>query len=255
MAPIIDLNADLGESFGLWSLGQDAQLMPELSSANVACGFHAGDPATLHKTVALALKNDVQVGAHPGFSDRVGFGRRDLAASPGEIYTDVLYQLGALEAFLRPHGRRLHHVKAHGALYLKMHADAPTTEAVAQAVRDFDVTLPLVVLAGPGGTEAAATARELGLTAVLEAFPDRAYLESGGLAPRSLAGAVLHDPEVVAARAVQLAAQGRIETLSGGAVELAAQTLCLHGDTPHAVQAARAVRRALGAAGVRIEAF
>lgn len=254
VSPTIDLNADLGESFGTWRSGEDEALMPQLSSANVACGFHAGDPLTIGRTVALARKHGVQVGAHPGFPDRVGFGRRDLAATPDEVYADVLYQLGALSAFLRAQGTRLHHVKAHGALYLKLHAEAPLAEAVAGAVRDFDATLPLVLLAGAGGAEAARVAHKLGLRVVLEAFPDRAYVAGGQLAPRSRRGAVLRDPEVIAARAVQMAA-GSVTTLEGNTVALNVQTLCLHGDHERAVDNARAVRRALSAAGVRVEAF
>jgi len=249
----VDLNADVGESFGAWKMGGDERLFPYLSSANLACGFHAGDPLTVAHTVQLARRHGVAVGAHPGFPDRVGFGRRDLAASPEEVYADVRYQLGALEAFLRP--GRLHHAKAHGALYLKMLRDPPTAAAVARAVRDFDAGLPLVVLGGPGGALMQAAAQEEGVRAVSEAFPDRAYLADGRLAPRGVAGALIPDPELAAARAVRMVLEGRVGALTGGTVRVQAETLCVHGDAPNAVETARAVRGALEAAGVRVRPF
>ena len=251
----IDLNADAGESFGAWRLGDDAELLPQLSSVNLACGFHAGDPLTMHRSVALALANGVAVGAHPGFPDLAGFGRRDLEASADEVYADVLYQVGALEVFLRPFGRTLHHVKPHGALYLKMLVHEPTAEAVVRAVRDFSPALPLVGLAGPGGELFAGVAERLGMRVVLEAFPDRGYTDDGHLAPRTEPGALVTDPEEVAARALLMARDGEVKTLSGRRLGLSAETLCLHGDAPHAPAAARAVRRALGRAGIAVRTF
>lgn len=251
----IDINADVGESFGVWELGQDEELVPRLSSVNLACGFHAGDPLTMRRSVELAVRHHVAVGAHPGFSDLAGFGRRELAVSPDEVYAEVLYQVGALEAFLRPHGKTLHHVKAHGALYLKMLRDPSTAAAVAAAVRDFDAALPLVVLAGPGGEVMARAAAKLGVQTVLEAFPDRSYLDDGKLAPRRGPDAVVHDPQVVAARALQLVTEGTITSVSGKSIPLTAQTLCLHGDTPHAALAGEAVRKVLDEAGVAVQAF
>ncbi len=255
MTPNIDLNADAGESFGVWRLGQDEALIPQLSSVNLACGFHAGDPRTIQQSVALALEHRVAVGAHPGFNDLTGFGRRELAASPDDLYADVLYQIGALAAFLRPRGGALHHVKAHGALYLKMQHDPSTAEAVAAAVRDFDPALPLVVLAGPGGAVMAGAATKLGVRAVQEAFLDRSYLDDGTLAPRTVAGAVIYDPQVVAARALELVMEGTLTTISGGSLPVSAETLCLHGDTPHAAAAAGAVRQVLAGTGVTVRAF
>jgi len=252
--PTIDLNADAGESFGAWQLGDDDALVPQLSSVNLACGFHAGDSLTMRRGVALARKHGVAVGAHPGFDDLPGFGRRELAASPDEVYADVLYQVGALAAFLRAQGGALHHVKAHGALYLKMLRDAPTAAAVAAAVRDFDPELPLVVLAGPGGELMAAQALEVGLRVVTEAFPDRSYGDDGRLAPRSTLDAVIHDPQRIAARALEMAS-GTLTARSGRRIPVSAGTLCLHGDTPHAAAAARAVRETLAAAGVGVRAF
>ena len=251
----VDLNADAGESFGPWTMGADEALFASLTSVNLACGFHAGDPLTMHKTVQLAAAHGVQVGAHPGFPDRVGFGRRDVGASFEEVYTDVLYQLGALHAFLRAQGAALHHVKAHGALYLKMMRDEATACAVAAAVHDYDASLPLVILGGPGGAVMARAAEEAGVKVVQEAFPDRAYLKNGYLASRSIEGAVIRDPRQAAARAVRMVTEGRIETLDGGETEIQAQTLCVHGDNPKAPSVAAAVRRALETAGVSVRAF
>ncbi len=251
----IDLNADAGESFGSWQLGNDAELLPQLSSVNLACGFHAGDPLTMQRSVALASEHNVAVGAHPGFRDLAGFGRRDLGASADEVYADVLYQIGALEAFLHPFGRTLHHVKPHGSLYLKMLRDEPTAEAVVRAVRDVNPKLPLVGLAGPGGERFVRVAKRLGMRVVLEAFPDRGYTDDGHLAPRTEPGALVIGPDEVAVRALMMARDGELETLSGKRLQLHAQTLCLHGDAPHAPAAARAVRQALETTGIAVRAF
>ncbi len=252
MAKTIDLNADAGESFGRWQLGHDEELFPLLSSVNLATGFHAGDPRVMLRSVRLAKRHGVAVGAHPGFPDLVGFGRRDLAASPEEAYTDVLYQIGALSAFLRLEGLPLHHVKPHGALYLRMLRDEALAQAVAQAVRDYDPDLPLVLL---GGTPMEEAAKAVGVRYVREAFPDRAYLSDGRLAPRSMEGALIRDPREAARRAVQMVLEGEIEALDGGRVKVEAETLCVHGDNPEAVAIARAVREALVEHGVEIKAF
>lgn len=251
----IDLNADAGESFGRWQLGDDDALFPALTSVNLACGFHAGDPLTIQRTVQLARQAGVAVGAHPSFPDLAGFGRRDMALSADELYASVIYQLGALATFLRLEGLRLHHVKPHGALYLQMMHNAETARVVAAAVKDFDTTLPLVILAGAGGTVMAEQAEAVGTPFVLEAFPDRAYLANGRLAPRSLPGSVLHDPQQIAARAVQMVCAGHIAALDGGEVSLTPQTLCIHGDNPQALANAQAVRTALEAAGVTLRTF
>lgn len=251
----IDLNADIGESLGAWTLGSDTTLMPLLSSANLACGFHAGDPRTMRRSVKLALAHGVAIGAHPGFPDLGGFGRRDLAATPEEVYTDVLYQIGALNAFVQAAGTTLHHVKPHGALYLRMLHDRAVAEAVSRAVFDSGPGSPLVGLAGPGGELMRRAAEKVGIRIVLEAFPDRAYEADGRLAPRNLTGAVLHDPEEIAQRALQMAQAGTVTALTGETVPLDAQTLCLHGDNPGATSAALAVRSALSAAGIEVRAF
>lgn len=251
----IDLNADAGESFGRWTLGADEALLPQLTSINLACGFHAGDPLTMQRAVRLALGHGVAVGAHPGFPDRVGFGRRELAASAAEIYADVLYQVGALAAFLKVEGSSLHHVKPHGALYHKMMRDEEIARAVAQAVKDYDAALPLVVLAGAGGELMVSCAEDVGTKVVLEAFPDRAYLASGYLAPRNMEHSVIHDSQHVAERAVQMVTEGCVTALDGGTVAIHAQTLCIHGDNPEASETARAVSDALKSAGVSLAAF
>lgn len=248
----IDLNADAGESFGNWKLGRDEELFPQLSSVNVACGFHAGDPLTMGRTLELAQKTGLAVGAHPGFPDRVGFGRREMAATPEEVYADVLYQVGALSAFLKVAGLPLHHVKAHGALYNRATRDPETARAIAQAARDFDPQVPLVVLPN---TPLEQEAQRLGLRTVAEAFPERGYSRDGRLAPRGTPGAWIHDPAEAARRAVQMVVEGRVAAVDGDWVEVRAQTLCIHGDNPHAVEIARAVREALRAEGVTIETY
>ena len=250
--PSIDLNADAGESFGPWKMGSDEALYPLLSSVNLAAGFHAGDPLTMQRSIALAKRHGVAVGAHPGFPDRVGFGRRDLAVTPEQAYADTIYQIGALAAFLQVQGMPLHHIKPHGALYLQMLRNESTAEAVAQAVRDYDTELPLVLLPNTPMEEAA---RRVGVRYVREAFPDRAYLSDGRLAPRSMEGALVREPEQAAERAVQMVLEGRVAALDGGEVEVQADTLCVHGDNPEAVEIARAVRRALEAAGVDVRSY
>lgn len=251
----IDLNADAGESFGRWQVADEASLFPHLTSVNLACGFHAGDPLTMQAAVGLAKANNVAVGAHPGFPDKVGFGRRDMAASADEVRTDVLYQLGALQAFLHQADTPMHHVKAHGALYLKMMTDEATARAVAEAVAAFDPRLPLVILAGEGGELMKRVAEDLGLSIIAEAFPDRAYLANGQLAPRRMEGAVLDDHAHIAERAVAFATGEVLPALDGGKVGVKAETLCLHGDNPNAPKTAAAVRQALEGAGVAVVAF
>ncbi|GEM84069.1 LamB/YcsF family protein [Meiothermus hypogaeus] len=248
----IDLNADAGESFGNWTLGRDEELFPLISSVNVACGFHAGDPLTIKRTLELARQTGVAVGAHPGFPDLVGFGRREMAATPEEVYADVLYQVGALWAFLKAAQMPLHHIKAHGALYNRATKDPGTARAIAEAARDFDPQIPLVVLPN---TPLEAEAQKLGLRTVAEAFPERGYASDGRLAPRGTPGAWIHSPELAAHRAVQMVVEGRVEAVDGGWVEVRAQTLCIHGDNPNAVGIARAVREALEAEGIGIQTY
>ena len=245
----IDLNADAGESYGAWTIGDDAALFPLLSSVNVACGFHAGDPLTIQKAIALAKQHGLGVGAHPSYPDLPGFGRRILDAAPDQVYADVLYQVSALGGMCRAAGVPLRHVKAHGALSTRAWTHAPTAAAIVQATRDFDSLLPLVALPA---TLLETEARRLGLPVILETFPERAYLQDGRLAPRSLPGSSIHDPQEAARRALMMVQEGRIEAIDGGFFEFEVDTLCIHGDNPNAVQIAQAVRAALEAGGVQI---
>jgi UPF0271 protein len=242
----IDLNADVGEGM------DDAALLPLLTSVNVACGMHAGSPVIMDRTVALAVERGVRVGAHPGYADRENFGRLDLQLSPDEVRALVLYQVGALDGFARARGGSLSHVKAHGALYNRAAKDVALARAVAEGVRRFSRDLVVVGLAGSIQLEAA---RELGLRAAGEAFADRRYLPDGSLMPRSRPGALLHDPAEAAAQAVGIARDGIVVASDGSRLAVSAQTLCLHGDTPGAVEIARAVRSALTAAGVGVAAL
>jgi UPF0271 protein len=246
----IDLNADLGESFGAWSMGDDEAILHHVTSANVACGFHAGDPQVMDRTVARAVKAGVAVGAHPGYPDLRGFGRRAIAADPAEVETDVVYQVGALLAFVKSHGARLVHVKPHGALYNQAAVDEALSRAIARAVARVSRDLVLVGAASSPIMRGAAEAE--GLRFAAEAFADRAYEKDGTLVPRGRPGAVITDTAEVAARAVRIAREGHVLTAEGTEITLAADTLCLHGDTPGAVAHARAVRAALEAAGVAV---
>jgi UPF0271 protein len=251
----IDLNADAGESYGTWSMGSDETLYPLLSSANLACGFHAGDPVTIDTSVALAAKHDVAVGAHPSFPDLVGFGRRPMALTPHQVRCDVAYQIGALDVFLRLHDLVLHHVKPHGALAWAMGSDMNVARAVAETVGSYRSDLPLVALAGPGGDAIRAAAEGTGVEVVPEGFPDRAYLPDGNLAPRRDEGSLVTDPTTVAQRAVRMAVRGEIEARDGTVFVAEVRTLCIHGDNPRAVDIATAVRAALAEAGVTVAPF
>lgn len=247
----IDLNGDVGESFGRYTLGGDEALMPALTSANIACGFHAGDPGVMRATVDLARSHGVAIGAHPGFPDLVGFGRRALAASPREVEDLVLYQVGALAAIARAQGTRLRHVKPHGALYNQAASDLSLAEAVARAVAAFD---PSLVLVGLSGSKLLEAGRHAGLGVAAEAFADRAYQSDGTLVPRDRPGAVLTDADTVAERALAMVRDRAVTAEDGARVELAIDTLCLHGDTPAAASLAGRVREVLAAAGVVLAA-
>ncbi len=248
----MDLNSDLGESFGAYVMGSDADLMPLITSANIACGFHAGDPQVMDRTVALAKQNGVTVGAHPGFPDLAGFGRRALEATEPEIENLVLYQIGALSGFIRAHGLSLHHVKPHGALYNVASQDIRVARAIARGIARFDPSLILVGLANSALVKAA---QEIGLIPASEGFCDRAYNADGTLRSRREPGAVHATPERAAAQAVQLARDHALTAFDGTIVPLEVDTLCIHGDTPHAVEYARAIRRALADAGIEIKAL
>jgi UPF0271 protein len=252
----VDLNADVGESFGRWRLGDDEALFGLVTSANVACGFHAGDPGVLRRSCELAAANGVAVGAQVAYRDLAGFGRRFLDAAPDELRDDVLYQLGALAGFAALAGTAVTYVKPHGALYHAVVRHEAQAGAVAEAVARFAAATgaTLAVLGLPGSALRAA-AQERGLRAVPEAFADRAYTAEGTLVPRGRPGAVLEDPETVAARAVRMAVAGEVEADDGTVVPVAPESICLHGDTPGAVGLARAVRDALHANGIDPAAF
>ncbi len=243
----IDLNGDVGESFGVYVIGHDPLLMPHLSSANIACGFHAGDPGVMRATVLLARTHGVAVGAHPGFPDLLGFGRRNVSATPQEVEDYVTYQVGALAAIAASQGVRLRHVKPHGALYTMAAVDASLAEAIARAVAAVDSSLTLF---GLSGSELVAAARRHGLRAASEVFADRAYRPDGGLVPRGAAGAVLHDATQIVDRGVAMATTQSVVAADGTAVPLVADTICVHGDTPGAADVARLLRIALASAGI-----
>ena len=242
----VDLNADVGESFG-----HDAELMPAISSANIACGFHAGDPGVMRATVELARDHGVAVGAHPGFHDLAGFGRRELPVSPQQVEDLVAYQIGALAAIAAARGVRLRHVKAHGALYNMAARDRALADAIARATRSVDSALVLFGLSGSALLEAGAAA---GLRTASEVFADRAYHANGSLAPRTHPDAVLHDPEIIAVRALAMSREQTVTTLEGTPLRLSVDTICVHGDTPGAVEIASRIRSSLVAAGIQVRA-
>jgi UPF0271 protein len=247
--PRVDINCDMGESFGAWKMGDDGAMMRAITSANVACGAHAGDPAVMRATVRLAREHDVAVGAHPAFSDLPGFGRREMRLEPDEVEGLILYQLGALEAIARAEGVPLLHVKPHGALYNIAARDSTTADAIARAVRAFDSSL---VLFGLAGSLMLAAGEAAGLRVASEVFADRGYERDGSLASRRKPGSVITDPQQVAARAVQMVRDGRIIALSGESIAVKADTICVHGDTPGAPDLARHLRGALEAAGIEV---
>jgi len=244
-----DINCDMGESFGSYRIGQDEKVMPFITSANVACGYHAGDPMIMARTVALAKKHGVGVGAHPGYPDLLGYGRRNLETFPGEIKNYILYQIGALAAFARSAGVQLQHVKPHGAMYNLAAKDERAAREVIEAVKIYDPELILVTLAG---SLCAQMASDAGLQVAREVFPDRAYLNNGQLAPRSMAGAVIHDPEQVKERLLKLFKTGKLTSIDGYEIALEMDTLCVHGDNPGAWQLARTIRETLESSGIRV---
>jgi 5-oxoprolinase (ATP-hydrolysing) subunit A len=247
----IDLNCDLGESFGAWHMGDDEAVMPHVSSINIACGFHAGDPLTMQRTVDRAIALGVAIGAHPGLPDKVGFGRRAIAISAKELYADTLYQIGALAGFVQAGGARLQHVKPHGALYHLVEQKADLAQAFCAAVLAFDRRLQLV---GLSGGKLVAEGAAAGLTVAHEVFADRRYLANGQLVPRDQAGAVIDSPSA-AVQLSQLLAEGRVNTINNEWVALRADTVCLHGDRPDAAAFALKLRDELIRAGYQIRAM
>jgi len=249
--PTIDLNCDMGESFGAYRIGADADVMGSITSANIACGFHGGDPSVMRRTVLMARASGVALGAHPGLPDLAGFGRREMQVTPADVETMVLYQIGALAAIARSQGERLQHVKAHGALYNMAARDRSLADAIARAVHAFDPALVLFALPESELTRAGDAA---GLRVAAEGFADRSYEPDGSLTPRSRPGSVIHDAAAVVERAVRMAVDGRVAATDGSTISLRIDTLCVHGDTPRADELARLLRAGLERAGVAVAA-
>lgn len=249
---VIDLNADLGEGFGIWRLGDDMALLDIVTSANVACGFHAGDPVTIRRTCAAAVDRGVTIGAQVSYRDLAHFGRREMEVEPEELCAEVLYQLAAVDGIARAMGGRVSYVKPHGALYNRICRDREQAAAVIDAVADYDPSLPVLTLPGSVVHEVAAAE---GVPTVSEAFADRAYTSAGALVSRREPGAVIHDVEEVSARAVRMAVERTVISADGRQVPVPARSICVHGDTPDAVSLARAVRDGLLEAGVVLQAF
>ncbi|MDD1967419.1 LamB/YcsF family protein [Pseudomonas putida] len=240
------LNCDIGESFGAWTMGLDAEVMPYIDCANIACGFHAGDPSVMRKTVALALTHGVTIGAHPAYPDLVGFGRRSMACSPQEIQDMLHYQIGALDGVCRAQGGRVSYVKPHGAMYNDMMANPTQLRAVIEAIARYNPELPLMLLAMRDNSAAQTMADEFGVTLWFEAFADRAYDRVGRLVSRNLTGAVHHDPELIIAQALTLSRGEALTASDGSSLLLNADTLCVHGDNASSIAAVRRIREALG---------
>ena len=252
MSAAVDLNSDLGEGFGVWQLGDDEALLRIVTSANVACGFHAGDPSIMRAVAAGAVAHDVAVGAQVSYRDLAGFGRRSMDIAPDELTNDVLYQLGALDGFCRVAGSRVRYVKPHGALYNTCVVDDEQAQAVVRAVKEYDDALPIL---GLPGSALLRHAEQAGLTPVSEGFADRGYTPDGHLVPRSEPGALVTDADAVVERSVRLATAGEVVAVNGSVLTMAVSSLCIHGDTPGAVDLARRVRTALEAAGVDVLRF
>ncbi|MCW0000699.1 LamB/YcsF family protein [Pararhizobium sp. YC-54] len=248
----IDLNSDLGESYGAWRMGDDETMLGVVSSANVACGFHAGDPAGIWKTVEAAAEKGVSIGAHVSYPDRVGFGRRDMDVTRGELIADVIYQIGALKGMAAAAGVTVGYVKPHGALYNRIAHDPKQGQAVIDAIKAID---PSLVLMGLANAPILKLAQASGLKTVAEAFADRAYTPDGQLVSRREPGAVLHDPQLIARRMLQLARQGTLEAIDGSTIKIDAQSICVHGDSPGAVAIAQEIRRAFEADGITVRSF
>jgi 5-oxoprolinase (ATP-hydrolysing) subunit A len=248
---VVDLNCDMGESFGAYHLGQDEAILPLVTSVNIACGFHAGDPAVMKRTVRLARDHGVAIGAHPGLPDLAGFGRRDMAITPDEAYDLVVYQMGALAAFVRAEGGRLHHLKPHGALYNMAAGQEALAEAIAEAVYRVD---PAVALYGLAGSALIRAGRKRGLKTAQEVFADRTYQPDGTLTPRRQPQALITDPGAAARQVVQMIKTGKVVSVGGEEVAIRADTVCIHGDGPRALDFARHLRQALQSAGIGLRA-
>ena len=247
----IDINCDMGESYGAWKMGDDAAVMPYITSANIACGFHGGDPATIRTTVKLAVAHGVAVGAHPSLPDLQGFGRRAMKISAQDMYDLVVYQAGAVEAFARAAGVRLHHVKCHGALYNMAANDEALSDAMARAVKDLGSGVVLYALSNSGMMR---TAQKQGVRVAGEVFADRGYADDGTLEPRGRPGAMIEDANLAAARAFEMVEKRYVTSLSGKPIPVSPDTLCVHGDQPGAVSFAKAIRKLFSERGVAVAA-
>ncbi|MGQ3077983.1 MAG: LamB/YcsF family protein [Allorhizobium sp.] len=248
----IDLNSDLGESYGAWAMGDDEAMLAIVSSANVACGFHAGDPLGIWKTVKAAAERGVSIGAHVSYPDRVGFGRRDMDVTSAELIADVIYQIGAIKGVAAAAGVTVGYVKPHGALYNRIAHDAKQGQAVIDGIKAID---PDLVMMGLAGSPILELARASGLKVVAEAFADRAYTPAGALVSRREPGAVLHDAGLIAKRMLQLAHHGTIEAIDGSTIKIDAQSICVHGDSPGAVAIAQEIRQAFEKDGIAVRSF
>lgn len=247
MGAKIDFNCDMGESFGAWKMGLDEEVIKHVTSSNVACGYHAGDPVWMQHTVQLAKENNVAIGAHPSYPDLLGFGRRNMTATPEEARAYVKYQVGALQGFLG--GAKLQHVKAHGALYNTAVKNDDLAKGICQAILDIDPEIILVVLAGSKWVQ---IGKEMGNRIAQETFADRAFNADGTLVARSVEGSLLHDPEVVVERSLKIVTEGKATAITGEEIHIEADTICLHGDNPGAVELASALRRQFEESGVEV---
>ncbi|PLR98453.1 LamB/YcsF family protein [Bacillus sp. T33-2] len=245
----VDINCDMGESFGTYTLGRDAEILDYVTSANIACGFHAGDPATMRKTVKLALEKNVGIGAHPGLQDLVGFGRREMQISPQDAYDIVVYQIGALSAFVKAEGGKVQHVKPHGALFNMAAKSAPLAESIAEAVYKVD---PQLVFFGLSGSELVKAGKKLGLRSVNEVFSDRTYQQDGSLTPRKHPDALIKDHEVAVSQVIRMVKDGKVTSLQGEDVEIKADTVCIHGDGESALDFAKYINSALKESGITV---
>jgi UPF0271 protein len=248
----IDLNCDLGEGFGAWKMGFDEELMKHITSANIACGWHGGDPLVMNKTVLFAKENRVSVGAHPGYPDLLGFGRRTLNCTFDELKNYLFYQMGALDGFCRIHGVKMTHVKPHGRMYLDALEKVDQARAIAEAIVEYNPNLFYIAFAGSKGKLMTDVAEEMNLKVVYEAFPDRAYTPQGDLVNRSIPGAVIRDPHEAAERALRMVKEHRIIAIDGTSININVQTLCVHGDTPTAVDLAQIIREKLTKTGIEV---
>ncbi len=246
----VDLNSDLGESFGAYTIGMDSEILKYVSSANVACGWHAGDPVVMEKTVALAAASGVAVGAHPGYPDLMGFGRRNMVVTPAEAKAYIKYQIGALLAFTESHGIKMQHVKPHGAFYNMAAVDEALATAICEGVYEVD---PNLILLGLANSKMISAAEKIGLPAASEVFADRAYNDDGTLVSRKLPGSVIHDKELAIARTVRMVTEGVVETASGKIIPIKADSICVHGDNPSALEFVKNIKEALLAKGVKIQ--